>query len=113
MRGSGGDASTTNILSLLNKQVHKHFLPFSFPLSLLFLWAAAMEVCWQIQTPTSLGPGFQQKGRLKINTFIGFLPRPISSVSLLYISTTVRCSLDSTFFWGIEVQSVLLFALFD
>lgn len=72
-----------------------------------------MEVCWQIQTPTSLGPGFQQKGRLKINTFIGFLPRPISSVRLLYISTTVRCSLDSTFFWGIEVQSVLLFALFD
>ncbi|KAG2256862.1 hypothetical protein Bca52824_076156 [Brassica carinata] len=42
-----------------------------------------MEVCWQIQTPTSLGPGFQQKGRLKINTFIGFLPRPISSLASL------------------------------
>ncbi|KAF8051889.1 hypothetical protein N665_1657s0009 [Sinapis alba] len=42
-----------------------------------------MEVCWQIQSPTSLRPGFQQKGRLKINTFIGFLPRPISSLASL------------------------------
>lgn len=42
-----------------------------------------MEVCWQIQTPTSLRPGLQQKGRLKINTFIGFLHRPISSLASL------------------------------
>ncbi|KAL0697628.1 hypothetical protein Bca4012_053750 [Brassica carinata] len=42
-----------------------------------------MEVCWQIQSPTSLRPGFQQNGRLRINTFIGFLPRPISSLASL------------------------------
>lgn len=51
-------------------------------LSSLSLWAA-MEVCWQIQSPTSLRPGFHQKGRLKINTYIGFLPRPISSLASL------------------------------
>ncbi|CAH2038226.1 unnamed protein product [Thlaspi arvense] len=35
-----------------------------------------MEVCWQMQRPASLRPVFQQKGRLKISTCTGFLPRP-------------------------------------
>ncbi|KAF8090704.1 hypothetical protein N665_0469s0039 [Sinapis alba] len=38
-----------------------------------------MEMCWQIQRPASLRPVLHQKGRLKINTCIGFLlPRPKS-----------------------------------
>ncbi|KAL0694387.1 hypothetical protein Bca4012_061567 [Brassica carinata] len=38
-----------------------------------------MEMCWQIQRPASLRPVLHQKGRLKINTCIGFLhPHPKS-----------------------------------
>ncbi|KFK43443.1 hypothetical protein AALP_AA1G125900 [Arabis alpina] len=46
-----------------------------------------MDVCWRIQRPASLGTVFQEKGRLKIITCIGFLPRSksfsVSSIASL------------------------------
>ena len=86
-------------------EVHDHFLSPSRLSFCLLLSSAAMEVCWQIQRPASLRPGFQEKGRVKINTFsVGFFPRSISSVNLFCFFSSqffslicLYISLDSTY----------------